>query len=761
MNAIHRWCAIAIVGAGLVGCGGGGSDSSTPTYSVSLDRTSVHFSADRGASVASQSVRVTYQGDGLIVGYPTGVQPASWLDLTLTGTSTSATATLFVTNPNLPPGTYTTTLRFVTGNSDGSVVRYVDLPVSLDLRDTFAVVASDSTLTRSWGSATTLQGTPVLIQTYAKPWHASSNAEWVTLSATQGSGAATIAVTVPSTASLPVGAHDATVTVTSDDGLVTATANVHLSVTAPSASVTGALAYTLIDTQATAEQPAHVTFDTGVRGGTWTATPSAPWVKLATTTGTPGVDDVLVRADSAGPDLAPGHHVATIEVQIDLPGDTQTRTITVTADVAPRVQFVGDGGAAFVSRPDGSTLTKAFLLRDNTGAVDPGWTATPDQTWLAVTRLDDTHFTITADPTGLAKGFHTGQVVLGSGNAEISNPDTITVGLTVDDVAVVDGAIAGFAGTVANIVPDALRPRFYVWKAGASAIDVRDAYAGALVATLTAPAGTVQTVAVSADGARLYVEDGTQLKVHVYDLVAGAWQPDLTIPLSRTGTDTRMASLRLEGHDLLLVGDCFLDAETGALRGGLRSASPTSCGGSGRYVVAPDADAILLVDLGYSPSGFSRYQLRWDAMTGSVRASRAGGGTAGSNGNDIATTPDGGVVVPSAGGGGCGNYDWCIYEDVSGAYQQAGAFLGEAYPNNAEAGRFGEWYLGMHSGNYSGYHVVVYGPGRTLLGGYTTAALVDIKDDGLRVSADGQRVIIATDGYYASEKQLFLFPSIH
>lgn len=756
---MNRWYAIAIVGAGIAGCSGGGSGS--PAYSVSLDRTSVHFSTDRGAAVASQSVAVTYRGDGLIVGYPTGVPPASWLDVTLTRNSTSATATLLITNTSLPPATYTTTLRFVTGKSDGSVVKYVDLTVSLDVRDAFAVVASDSTLVRSWGSATTLQATPILIQTYAKPWHVSSNAPWVTLSATQGSGAATIAVAVSSTPSLPVGPHDATVTVTSDDGLATATANVRLTVTAPNASVTGALAYTLVDTQATAEQPAHVTFDTGVRGGTWTATPSVPWVKLATTTGTPGADDVLVRVDSAGPDLAPGHHVAAIELQVDLPGDTQTRTITVTADVAPRVQFIADNGAAFVSRPDGSTLSKTFLLRDNTGAVDPSWIATPDQTWLAVTRLDDTHVTITAHPTGLAKGFHTGQVVLGSGNADISNADTITVGLTVDDVAAVDGAIAGFTGTVANIVPDALRPRFYVWKGGASAIDVRDAYTGALVSTLTAPAGTVQTVAVSADGARLYVEDGTQLKVHVYDLVGGAWQPDLTIPLSRTGTDTRMASVRLEGHELLLVGDCFLDAGTGALRGGLRSPSPTSCGGSGRYVVAPDADAVLLVAVGYSPSGFSRYQLRWDARTGSVSASPTAGGTAGSNGNDIATTPDGGVVVPSAGGGGCGNYDWCIYEYVSGAYQQSGAFLGEAYPNNAEAGRFGEWYLGMSSGTYSGYHVVVYGPGRTLLGGYTTAALSDIKDDGLRVSADGQRVIIATDGYYASENQLFLFQSIH
>jgi hypothetical protein len=754
MNTIQRCCLIAMVGAGLAGCGGGsGSGSSgAGAYSVSLDHTSVQFATDRGTFPPSQSVGVTYQGDGLIVGYPVGVPAAPWLDATVTGNATSATVELFVTNTGLPPATYTTTLRFVTGKSDGSVVKYVDLPVSLELRDTFTVAASDSTLSRSWGSTTNLQATPVLVQTYAKPWHASSDSAWVTLGATQGTGNATITVTVPASASLPVGTHDATVTVTSDDGLSTTHANVHLTVDAPTASVTGALAYALIDTQVTGEQPAHVAFDTGVHGGTWTATPSDSWVKLATTTGTPGVDDVLVRVDSSGADLGPGHHVATIDVAVDLPGASQGRIITVTADVAPRVQFVGDDGAALVSRPDGSTLSKTFLLRDNTGTVDPGWTATTDQAWLSATRLDATHLTITADPTGLGTGFRTAQVVLGSSNAAISNVETITVGLTVDDVAVVDGAVDGFTGPAANIVPDAIRPRFYAWKYGASAIDVRDVYTGALVRTLTPPAGTVQAVGVSADGARLYVEDGTWLKVHVYDLVAGAWQPDLTIPVSRSGSDVQLTSVRLEGHELLVLGDCFLDAATGALRGGIYSASPTTCGPSGRYVIASDADAVIY-------PGFSRYQLQRDATTGTVRATYAAGGNGGYNARDVASTSDGGVVVPA--GVGCGSYDWCIFEYASGSYQQAGIFPGEAYPNNSEAGRFGEWYLGLTSGTVSGYHVVVYGAGRTLLGGYSTSALKDLQDDGVRVSSDGQRVIMATNGYYDTERQLFLFPSIH
>lgn len=123
-------------------------------------------------------------------------------------------------------------------------------------------------------------------------------------------------------------------------------------------------------------------------------------------------------------------------------------------------------------------------------------------------------------------------------------------------------------------------------------------------------------------------------------------------------------------------------------------------------------------------------------------------------------TPDGQTAVPAAGGG-CTQYDWCVYEFGDG-YRQVGTFPGNAYPVDVEAGRFGEWYLAIESGSWSGYRIIVYGANRSLLGGYGGYDLAYPKDDGLRVSGDGQRILVATDAYpFGAGKALRLFPAIH
>lgn len=760
MSVRHTWLA-AVVSLALAACGGG---SSTPGTSISLDRSSLTFSATRGgASPASQAVVASWVGDGLIVGYPVGVPPPGWLGVTLTQTAaSSAIATVTVTTGGLAAGTYTTTLRFVTAREDGADLKYVDLPVSLavaEAPDTLTAAMADYDFARTWGTGTALQGAPILISTRAKAWHVSAGAPWVKLGATQGTGSATVSVGIDAATQEPVGTSTTTLTVSADDGSFTRTVNVRLVVTAPTAEV-GTASLALVDGTVSPVGTVAVTLSNGARAGTWTATSSASWLKLDTTTGTPGVTVLRFHADATGGDVGAGHHQGTIDVRVDLPGASQTVTTTIDATISPRVLYVDDNGAALVSRPGLSSLTRTFTLHDSTGAVDPAWSATTDQPWLALTRVDDTHLTVTADPAGLGTAVHLARVTLSSGNTKIAGAETLTVGLTVDATPVVNGAVADAAAQIGDIVPDPVRPRFYVFSSGGTTIDVRDAYTGASVQTLTVPSGLVQAVTVSLDGASLYVEDQTQATIHVYDLGADGWKPDLTIPRPRSGTDQRLGFVRLKGAELLLVGDCFLDARTGALRGGLRSAAPTSCASLGRYVFAREAEALLVVDLGYSPSGFARYDLSYDLVTATVSGRAAGGGTAGGNGNDVAVTPDGLVAIPSAGGG-CTSYDWCVYEYAAGAYARAGTLPGDAYPNNVEAGRFGEWYFAMDFGTSSGFNLVVYGANRSLLGGYAGADLTHPKPDGLRVSADGQRLLVATDAYpYGAGKALRLLPAL-
>jgi len=88
MSVRHTWLAL-VASLALSACGGG--TSSPPGTSISLDKSSLTFSATRGgASPASQAVVASWVGDGLIVGYPAGVSQASWLAVTLAQSGASS-----------------------------------------------------------------------------------------------------------------------------------------------------------------------------------------------------------------------------------------------------------------------------------------------------------------------------------------------------------------------------------------------------------------------------------------------------------------------------------------------------------------------------------------------------------------------------------------------------------------------------------------------------------------------------------------------
>lgn len=212
LMSIRRAWLVVLLPVALAACGGG---SSTPGTSLSLDRSTLRFEATLGAAApGAQTIAASWVGDGLIVGYPVGISPPSWLRVTVAQTGpTSAVATVSISSGGLPPGTHTTTLRFVTGREDGSDVKHVDVEVTFALADGFAATMADYDFTRTWGTATELQGAPILISTSARAWHVQAGAPWVKLGKTQGAGAATVSVSVDAATQEPVGTSTATVTV--------------------------------------------------------------------------------------------------------------------------------------------------------------------------------------------------------------------------------------------------------------------------------------------------------------------------------------------------------------------------------------------------------------------------------------------------------------------------------------------------------------------------------------------------------------------
>ena len=140
------WVLLAV----LASWSGGGGDST----SISVSTTSVTFTAEVGAAApATQNVRATFRGDGVLVGYPPEVSAPSWLSVNAIGqTATTIDVSLRVTD-TATSGTRTTTLRFVTGKADGSQIKFADVQVTCIITAPFRATAPAMTFSAVGGAA--------------------------------------------------------------------------------------------------------------------------------------------------------------------------------------------------------------------------------------------------------------------------------------------------------------------------------------------------------------------------------------------------------------------------------------------------------------------------------------------------------------------------------------------------------------------------------------------------------------------------------
>ncbi|MES2822010.1 MAG: hypothetical protein V4732_00310 [Pseudomonadota bacterium] len=127
-----RWFLLVVFTCVIAGCGGsGGKSDGVAATSISLDKTSLSFTAATGQAAPAQIVNVTYKGDGVVVGFAPGVAQPNWIVIEQQSASATSVTFSIATNNLAPLGTFTSTIRFVTGQSDGTLVKTVDLPVTL------------------------------------------------------------------------------------------------------------------------------------------------------------------------------------------------------------------------------------------------------------------------------------------------------------------------------------------------------------------------------------------------------------------------------------------------------------------------------------------------------------------------------------------------------------------------------------------------------------------------------------------------------
>ncbi|WDE10903.1 hypothetical protein [Thalassomonas haliotis] len=142
----------------LQACGGSGNNA--PTFTISADTSKASFSSEAGtASEQTLAVNVTFDGEGLLVGYSPDATSTGWLNYrTETVSATSATIYIdVVTEFNseagpvfLPQGLYNTRLRLSTGSIADRNLAHHDIDVSLlvwqlmSFGETFGASTTDS-----------------------------------------------------------------------------------------------------------------------------------------------------------------------------------------------------------------------------------------------------------------------------------------------------------------------------------------------------------------------------------------------------------------------------------------------------------------------------------------------------------------------------------------------------------------------------------------------------------------------------------------
>ncbi|MBK9518057.1 MAG: IPT/TIG domain-containing protein [Anaeromyxobacter sp.] len=361
-------------------CGGGGGAS----YSLSATPEALAFQVVEGDPPEGvQVLTVDFKGDGLLVGYPPGVEVPTWLQAP--GSLTSSSRALIyvqVSAAGLARGSYATTLRLVTGKEDGSEFVVKDVPVTLQVRQGLVVGPEALDFTALEGFAPAAQALTLGSDLATERWSVAARgpagqpADWVVLPVAGGSlsaGAGQVQVGVaPRTA----GDHLATLVVRDEAGSVRAEVPLRYHVDALVAA-SAPVSFRLDGASGPAALARVIALQSrlpGAAGGAFafTLTPSAPWLSVSPAGGDLSADtQVTVTLDPAlSAALPDGRHEATLEVAF-APGLATGLAVPVTLDVAlpaveavsPSTSWVGRAGEVVLTGHGfggGATLAVAF-----------------------------------------------------------------------------------------------------------------------------------------------------------------------------------------------------------------------------------------------------------------------------------------------------------------------------------------------------------------------------------------------------------------
>jgi hypothetical protein len=326
----------------VAACGGGGGGSASSSsggtgssssggstgHTLTLSRSRVDlYSENFFSSGSTEFVDVTFSGAGLVVGTLPGETQPSWLTVfdpqVTSPTQARVTLSFFQQALDNVPQRNSVTLRFATGNADGSGVVFRDLVVTGTLDHTVSPPLHVLTHVRD---AAASPSTTLDVLTRNATWEASSDVPWLQVSPTSGSGNAILQVTT-SPGALPEGDHVGLISVRDTVTQRTKTATVRMGVNPRRLEVDRrgvALSSTLGRSRLQADIRVS---DTSGQPGRWKLTDDADWLTANVTQGA-GASVVTLEATAAN--LPNGTHYANVTIAPDAePALSNSATVRV------------------------------------------------------------------------------------------------------------------------------------------------------------------------------------------------------------------------------------------------------------------------------------------------------------------------------------------------------------------------------------------------------------------------------------------------
>jgi len=682
-------------------------------------------SAYVGAAIAPMPVTVKAEGRTWTV-----ASDVAWAKLDRTTGSDNGSVVVSFDSTGLAPGNYTGMLSFK--GSDGQTST---LPLTLQ------VLAVAFHIDETQISFNAVNGAPIdpraISITYeggaTGAWNAASDVAWLGVNPLSGSAPGTTTLSVAARSGLASGIHTGKLTLSSP---LNASRTIPVQLTLVPATFTlSSSSVTLGGSLGREFVPQSLSLGLNTVGNAWPwklDTPPA-WATTGAASGSLSQTGAQLTFTPKVDSAPVGTSTAVLNASVTVNGDVLTKPVALTINKDQHKLLASETGVALVSTPQWSRLSRTLTVSDNFGS-NTAWSASSNQSWLAVS-TSGSQLVLTANPATLPQdAISYATVTLSTTAAGVTAPEPVRVALWKGAAA--PSATRTLPAQYQRIIADPIRPLVYA-HAGGTTIDVVNVYTGAKVATTPSLGAALGDMAVGPNGDSLYVTDTANrnvVKLSLGNLTkAAAW------PLaSAVDGGTRILAIRPNGVEVVLLSDgTALAAADGRSLG--------RNGPAGGVLAAPaDGKMVYVQDQGISPASLGGYKTDYSEMGGGTlfvsSAAGAAWNTAGSNGTDVAASPDGKRVYGASGA----PYRCSAYQgsDLSLIGSLPG---GDAYPNNVEVGSDGRVYCGI-MGWYSTADVWVHAADGTLLksfkfAGYARALL----PRQMVVSGDGMVLVGLTD----------------